>query len=172
MGMSRKKQHHSSKVNADAQKKPFENINGIFLTRKRFLRVIDQPKGRPGFISGESGIATKFRMASEHGNIGLIAHNYLEGKHFLNLKVGDKLYVTNENEEEQCYRIKKIHRFQALDPRSPRSDFLNLKTRNKLKFDELFNQIYTGDHRLVLQTCIEKDEDQEWGRFFAIAHLV
>ncbi len=167
--MSTKEQHHSNRT--AARQKPFEKVNGIYIKKNRFLRVIDQPKGRPGFVSSESGVATKFRMASEHGNIGLIAHNYLEGKRFLNLKIGDKLYIVNENEERQCYRINRIYRYQAIDPRSPRGDFLDLKTKHKLKFDELFKKIYTGAHHLVLQTCIAKDDDQEWGRFFAIAKL-
>jgi hypothetical protein len=78
----------------------------------------------------------------------------------------------NGRRERQCYQVAKIHRFQALDPRSPRSDFIDLDSRLYYNVNEVFKRVYTGDHHLILQTCIEKGNIKEWGRIFIIAYPV
>ena len=66
-------------------KKPIEDVNGLYLSSGHFMRVVSQPAGKPEFVSGISGVATQFQLPTRYGNIGLIAHNYLSGKHFLGL---------------------------------------------------------------------------------------
>lgn len=171
--MSPKKRRRSLKnivKNLFSSKKIIQDINGVYLGNTRYLHVVDQPSDKPGFVSGISGVATNFQLASRYGNIGLIAHNYLGGKYFLDLNVGDKLYIMNGRRERQCYQVTSIHRFQALNPQSPRSDFIDLDTRLYYNVNEVFKRVYTGDHHLVLQTCIEKGDIKEWGRLFIIAH--
>ena len=153
-------------------KKPLENVSGVYLGDNRYLRVVQQPNGRPEFVSGVSGVATSFQLASRYGTIGLIAHNYLGGRFFLDVKEGDNIHVLDGYGRSRCYRVMRIRQFQALEPRSPRSRFIDLDTHQTATASEVFREIYTGEHHLVLQTCIEKGQIKEWGRQFVIAEPV
>ena len=153
-------------------KKPLENVSGVYLGDNRYLRVVQQPNGRPEFVSGVSGVATSFQLASRYGTIGLIAHNYLGGRFFLDVKEGDNIHVLDGYGRSRCYRVIRIRQFQALEPRSPRSRFIDLDTHQTATASEVFREIYTGEHHLVLQTCIEKGQIKEWGRQFVIAEPV
>lgn len=155
--------------NLFSTKKPIIDVNGVYFGENRFLRVVNQPSGRPEFVSEISGVATNFQLASRYGNIGLIAHNFLGGKYFSSLNVGDTLYVMNGYRQRQPYRVSRIHRYQALNPHSPRSDFIDLETNLYYNVNEVFKRVYTGSHHLILQTCIEKGNMKEWGRLFIIA---
>jgi hypothetical protein len=157
MNMGRKQKPILSKLkNLFSSKEPLAGINGVYLGENRFLRVINQPEGKPEYVSSMSGIATNFQLASNYGNIGLIAHNYLGGRYFEQMKIGQIIYVMNGNRQHQEYRVTRIYRFQALNPRSTRSDFIDLDTQQRRTVSDVFKQIYTGNHHLVLQTCIEK----------------
>ncbi len=149
-----------------------EDVSGVYLGGSRYLRVVQQPSGKPEYISGVSGVATSFQLASRNGSIGLIAHNYLGGKFFLDAKEGDDIHVLDGHGRSRKYRVTGIRHFQALEPRSPRSRFIDLNTHQTSSASEVFKEIYTGEHHLVLQTCIEKGQIKEWGRQFVIAELV
>ena len=153
-------------------KKPLEIVSGVYLGDNHYLRVVQQPSGRPEFVSGVSGVATSFQLASSYGTIGLIAHNYLGGRFFLDVKEGDDIHVLDGYGRSRCYRVMRIRQFQALEPRSPRSRFIDLDTHQTATASEIFREIYTGEHHLVLQTCIEKGQIKEWGRQFVIAEPV
>ena len=152
-----------------APKAPFESVSGIYLGGDRYLRVIDQPQGKPEYVSSISGVATQFQLAARHGNIGLLAHNYLGGRYFLDLKPGDFVFVMDGHRRTRCYRISSSYQYQALDPRNPRSQFIDLQTSQVCSSKDVFQRIYTGSHHLVLQTCIQKGYIREWGRLFIIA---
>ena len=153
-------------------KKPIEDVNGLYLSSGHFMRVVSQPAGKPEFVSGISGVATQFQLPTRYGNIGLIAHNYLSGKHFLGLQPGDNLYLMDGFGRRRRYQVQSIRRYQALQPRSPRSNFIDLETQEFCSASEVFKRVYMGDHRVVLQTCIEKGTIEEWGRHFVIAEPV
>jgi len=153
-------------------KKPLADINGVFFGGNHFLRVVNQPDGKPEYVSDVSNAVTSFQLASKYGNIGLIAHNYLSGQYFGELKLGDHIYTMNGFRQQRIYQVTGIRRFQALNPRSARSDFIDLDTRQRLTVNDVFRQIYTGEHHLILQTCIQNNGDQEWGRLFVIAQPI
>lgn len=145
------------------------DINGLFLGTGHFMRVVEQPGGHPEFVSGISNVTTRFSLPTRYGNVGLIAHNFLSGKHFLALKPGDFLYLMDGFGGRRRYQVKFIRRYQALQPRSPRSNFIDLDTQEFCSASEVFKRVYTGSHRVVLQTCLQKGTIEEWGRFFVIA---
>jgi hypothetical protein len=153
-------------------KRPLEDVSGVYLGDNRYLRVVQQPDGRPEYVSGISGVATSFKLASRYGTIGLIAHNYLGGRFFLNVNEGDDIHVLDGHGRSRRYKVTSIRKFQALEPRSPRSRFIDLETHQTQTASEVFREIYTGEHHLVLQTCIEKGQIKEWGRQFVIAKPV
>ena len=152
-----------------AAKKPIEMASGVYFGENRFLRVVDQPAGKPGYVSSISNTATNFQLAARYGNIGLIAHNYLGGRFFNDLKVRDKIYIMDGFGRKKNYRVIKILRYQAVNPRSTRSNFINLENKQFCTATDVFKRIYTGKHHLVLQTCIKKGKNEEWGRIFIIA---
>ena len=151
-------------------KMAINDITGVYFGKDRFLHVINQPRGNPGYISNISNTATNFRRAGMQGIIGLIAHNYLGGRIFHDLHVGDDVYIMDGFCNRKKYRIYELLQFQAIDPRSMRSDFINLDNKEICSATDLFNRVYTGRHRLVLQTCIKKGNNHEWGRRFLIAY--
>ena len=155
-----------------ATRQPLKNVSGVYLGDNRYLRVVQQPDGKPEYVSGISGVATSFQLASRHGTIGLIAHNYLGGRFFLDVKEGDSIYILDGHGRSRLYKATSIRQFQAIEPRSPRSSFIDLETRQTRTASEVFREIYTGEHHLVLQTCIEKSHIKEWGRQFVIAQPV
>ena len=62
----------------------------------------------------------------------------------------------------------KRYRFQALDPYSPYSDFVDLSTGETQSVGEVFELVYTGGDHVTFQTCIENSGNPSWGRLFVI----
>jgi hypothetical protein len=153
-------------------KKPLDDVNGVFFGENHFLRVVNQPSGKPEYISDVSNAVTSFQLAENYGNIGLLAHNYLSGRYFNDLKIGDRIYTMNGFRQQRIYKVTGIRRFQALNPRSSRSDFIDLDSGQRCTVNDVFRQIYTGDHHLTLQTCIQNSGDREWGRLFILAEPI
>ncbi len=152
-----------------AAKKPIKIVSGVYFGKDRFLRVVDQPADKPGYVSSISNTATNFQLAARYGNIGLIAHNYLGGRLFNDLEIGDKIYVMDGFGHKKDYRVIEMLRYQAVNPRSTRSNFISLENKKLYTATDVFKRVYTGKHHLVLQTCIRKGRNQEWGRIFIIA---
>ncbi len=152
-----------------AAKRPIADVNGIYLGQDHFLRVVSQPQGRPEYVSNVSGVLTNFQLASRYGNIGLIAHNYLSGRFFSELNLGDTVYIMDGFGKRWPYRVTGFQRYQALNPRSPYSNFIDLETNQACSVNEVFKRVYAGSHHLVLQTCIKRGNLEEWGRLFVIA---
>jgi hypothetical protein len=169
-------ENKSTKKNKRAErnraKKPIEVISGVYFGENRFLRVVTQPKDKPGFVSSISNTVTNFQLANRHGNIGLIAHNYLGGRFFQDLLPGDCIFVMDGHGRRRNYHVKEILRYQAVNPHSTRSDFIDLESKLVCTASDVFKRVYTGKHRLVLQTCIKKGKNAEWGRMFVIAQPI
>ena len=150
-------------------KNAIEGVSAIYLGQDHILHVVEQPAGKPEYVSDMTGTVTNFQLAAQYGNIGLIAHNYLGGKYFSELKPGDLVFAMNGYRGSQPYRVSQILHFQALNPHSARSDFINLDTGQRCNVNDVFRQVYTGSHHLILQTCIERGSVKEWGRLFVLA---
>jgi hypothetical protein len=132
--------------------------------------VIQQPKGKAGFVSSEADKLTQFSLATKFGSQGFLAHNYLAGATFFNLVVGSQVTVTYADGHRTTYEVQEIRHLQAVRPNSPTTNFLDLDHNNaKLTAKQLFMQTYGVKDRLILQTCIAKDKELSWGRLFIIA---
>jgi len=143
------------------------------LTRVKFpgntsYRVIEQPPENPAFVAETPDTLTHFGLAEKFGTIGLMAHNYLAGKTFLELKPGDPVDLVYEEARIDRYRITEVRKFQALVPNSPYSDFLDLQDGTRYSASELFREIYGQNNRLIFQTCLRKGNQSSWGRVFLI----
>lgn len=134
------------------------------------LPVVQQPKGNPNYVSPNEGELTQFGAISQYGNIGLLAHNYLEGRAFSRLKPGHEVHILYSDGTSEHFVVAEILRYQALDPKSPYSSFQNIDDQEEiLSVGQMVDRVYKGAHHLTFQTCISRYGNSSWGRLFIMA---
>jgi hypothetical protein len=146
-----------------------EQLVGVYVEDVLAMPVVQQPAGNAGYISSAPNTITQFAAATSFGTTGLLAHNTHAGAKFYDLEIGQQVDIVLGDGSTQAYRIDSIRQFQALEPTSPYSDFIDLETNERLTATQLFYQVYTGEHHLTFQTCLEKDGNYSWGRTFVLA---
>src|SRR5688572_19948032 len=105
-----------------------DSLRGIYVADKMAFAIVQQPIGNPGFVSTTNSTVTQFSMASEVGNLGLLAHNYLAGADFSTLVTGDTIVLIYGDGHTQSFMVEQILQYQAMSPLSPYSDFKDLST--------------------------------------------
>lgn len=146
-----------------------DQLVGVFVDGVLALGVNQQPPGDNNWVTEEENKATIFRAAAQHGVIGLLAHNTRAGRDFSSIQPGQRIQLVYGDGSVRNYRLASAKSYQALDPRSPSSNFIDLATSEHLTAGDVFNRFYTGTFPLVLQTCIEQNGDSFWGRLFLVA---
>ena len=144
-------------------------LRGIYAADALALPVVQQPASNAGYVSNKDGEATQFGMASQYGNIGLLAHSHLAGKSFPQLTMGQEIRLVYGDGHVEYFVVTEILKYQALQPTSPYSSFKNLNKDETLTAEQMFKRVYLGDHHLTFQTCIEANGNMSWGRLFVIA---
>ncbi len=145
-------------------------IVGVYQKNLFAQKVVQQPASDPAYVAPFKNQITQFGMVNQMtGNLGLMAHNYLSGALFFDLKVGDEVQVIFGDGEVQNFKVDQILSFQALTPDSVYSDFVNLEDGKKLNASQLFEKAYAGTYHLTFQTCIRNGDEDSWGRLFVIA---
>lgn len=144
-------------------------VRGVFVQDVMALPVLQQPAGKPGYVSTQDKTITQFSMAAEAGNVGLLAHNFLSGKSFSSLTAGNIVTLVYGDGHTEQFKVTHVYQYQALDPLSPTSKFTDLSTNTTLSAEELFRLMYRGDRHVTFQTCIAKDGNFSWGRLFILA---
>ena len=144
-------------------------LRGVYVPGVFAMPIVQQPVGYPGFVSQNDGEVTQFRMATEVGNVGLLAHNYLSGASFTNLLPGQEVRLVYGDGQVEYFVIDKVLQYQALQPYSPNSEFRELDTSITITAQELFRQVYRGERHVTFQTCIEANGNSSWGRLFVTA---
>ncbi len=139
-------------------------MEGVFT-----LPVIQQPAGQADYVSRDPESITQFEMASEFGNIGLLAHNDLSGSFFSQLRLDQDIQLVYSDGRIESFVINRIQRYQAISPYSTSGDFRDLQSLKVLTAAELFRDVYMGPRHLTLQTCISENGNLSWGRLFIIA---
>jgi len=130
-------------------------VVGVFVDGVLALKVVQQPATDPGYISTDEGVATYFtQVMSMTGNSGLLAHNYLAGIYYFNLKPGQSVVLIYGDGHTAEYAVSDIDQFQVLSPTSPSSNFVNMSTGETLTATDLFYLVYSGSSRTTFQTCI------------------
>lgn len=143
---------------------------GIYLSNTLAFPVVQQPADNPAFVSTKENVVTNFAFASQYKTTGLLAHNYLAGAQFTSINNGDHLALILGNGTVVYYKVTAIRSYQALQPYSPYSNFIDLAdTSRKLTATDLFMETYGVADRLILQTCIDAEGIDSWGRLFIIA---
>ena len=144
-------------------------LTGVYVSKVMALPVVQQPYGYASFVSNNDGEATQFRMASQFGNVGLLAHNHLSGETFSQLAVGQEVRLVYGDGQVEYFVIAEVLRYQALQPTSPYSSFSNLDKDEVLSAENMFKRVYFGERHVTFQTCIEAEGNLSWGRLFVIA---
>jgi len=144
-------------------------LRGVYVANALALPVVQQPYGSPGYVSTYEGQLTQFSMASQFGNVRLLAHNHLAGKSFSQLAVGQDVRLVYGNGKVEYFVITEILQYQALQPTSVQSAFRDLTTDETIPAEQLFKRVYTGDRHVTFQTCIEENGNLSWGRLFIVA---
>lgn len=146
-------------------------VVGVYVHGVFSLKVAPQPSNNPAYVNSDAGYATQFSLASQYGSTGLLAHNYLSGSLFFSLATGQEVNIIYGDGSIRRYSISVIRHFQALNPLSTASNFVDLDNpgSNQLSNSDLFHQIYNQGDRVVFQTCITANGDTSWGRLFVIA---
>lgn len=144
-------------------------LRGVYVPNVLALPVIQQPSGNAGYVSNNDGEATQFRMASQFGNVGLLAHNHLSGTLFSGLAVGQEIILVYGDGHTEHFVVKEVLKYQALQPNSPYSSFKNTNKDEVLSAEQMFKRVYFGDRHVTFQTCIEAEGNLSWGRLFVIA---
>ncbi len=144
-------------------------VRGVYVPNVLALPVRQQPANNPSYVSPESGVATQFAAAASLGVTGLLAHNYLAGADFFKLAMAQDVQIVYGDGTVKLYRVTAIYRYQALDPYSPYSDFVDLSTGETLSAAQVFSMVYAGGDHVTFQTCIERNGNWSWGRLFVIA---
>ena len=146
-----------------------DSLRGVYVPNVLALPVVPQPSGNAGYVSSNDGQATQFAMASQFGNVGLLAHNYLSGKSFSQLEVGQEVRLVYGDGRVEYFIVAEILQYQALQPNSQWSSFRSLKDDTTLSAEQMFKRVYTGDRHLTFQTCIQAEGISSWGRLFVVA---
>ena len=132
-------------------------VRGVYVADTLALRVEQQPQSRPMYISSVPGTATQFRYATYTNVIGLLAHNTVSGALFFNLYPGQEAWIVYGDGSRQDYLVSNILHYQALQPASARSQFLDLDSGETISSALLYDRVYRGEPHLTFQTCIEQD---------------
>lgn len=145
-----------------------QNLRGVYAPGILALAVVQQPNA--AFVSAQPDTATQFRMAAaQQGVIGLLAHNFLGGRDFSRLALGQPIVLVYGDGKMQAYTVTTVYRYQATKPESVYSSFVDLQTNAVLDTATLFKKVFTGGQHVTFQTCIAGDGNPSWGRLFVIA---
>jgi hypothetical protein len=144
-------------------------VRGVYVPGKFALSVVQQPEGYGGYVSRNDGVVTQYGYAARKGTIGLLAHNYLAGANFTALEAGQKVQIVYGDGRIANYEIAYVYRYQALQPNSSSSIFVNLDDNKQYTAWDVFQKVYTGGDHVTLQTCIEANGEPSWGRLFVVA---
>ena len=144
-------------------------LRGVYVPDVLAFPIVQQPARNTGYVSIDDGKVTQFALASQFGNIGLLAHNHLAGKSFSQLAVGQEVRLIYGNGKVENFVIKEVLQYQAMQPTSLHSSFRNLSKNETITAEQMFKRAYAGDRHVTFQTCIAKDGVSSWGRLFVIA---
>ena len=144
-------------------------LRGIYIPGVLAGWVAQQPAKNPGFVSSVEDTLTQFQLASRFGSIGLLGHNYLAGKNFSLLAKGQGFYLIYGNGKTAAFTVTQSLQFQALQPSSSASNFIDLEDGTFLTASQLLIKAYNRPGQVVLQTCISANGNDSWGRLFIIA---
>jgi hypothetical protein len=145
-------------------------VVGVYVEGLMALRVVQQPANSPAYVSTQKDVVTYFTMVTQiTGNTGLLAHNYLAGVYYYELQPGQSVSLIYGDGHTDEFVVSESDQYQATNPESPTSNFIDLSSGESLSSTDLFYRVYGGSDRTTFQTCIAQGNEGSWGRLFVIA---
>jgi hypothetical protein len=144
-------------------------LRGVYVPDILADGVVQQPANQATFVSPRQGVITQFGAASALGSTGLLAHNFLAGAQFPQMKIGQVVYLVYGDGRLAAFIVTEVQQYQALQPESPYSEFIDLTTGHSMSSTDVFNAAYGHSGMVVFQTCIANGNEPSWGRLFVIA---
>ena len=147
-------------------------LAGVYVPHVMAFEVVQQPTAEAGYVSTQANVVTQFQLAMQFNTTGLLAHDYLAGATFNRLKPGQVAALVYGNGVIKYFEITSLRKFQALDPESTSSRFVDLTTQRTISAEEVFYLTYGVGNALVFQTCISTSQVSSWGRLFVMARPI
>ena len=144
-------------------------VRGVYVNGLFAFSVDQQPTHNSSYVAPIPNTLTQFGMALVYGNIGLLAHDFLAGTYFPQFPMGQKIQLVYGDGRIESFSVTQIYRYQATDPNSVYSKFIELNSHENLSSTQLFKKVYMGSTHVTFQTCIEANGNSSWGRLFVIA---
>jgi hypothetical protein len=144
-------------------------LRGVYVPGILANAVVQQPAGDPGYVSSDQELLTQFEQASQLGSTGVLAHNFLAGAQFAEMQPGQFIYLVYGDGRTSAFVVRDALRYQALQPMSAYSAFVDLADGRQLGVSDLFVSVYGRPGAVILQTCIEAEGVSTWGRLFVVA---
>ncbi len=144
-------------------------LRGVYVPNILADGVVQQPSGQATFVSTTPDVLTEFRAAATVGSTGLLAHNYLAGAQILLIRPGQIVYLVYGDGRMATYMVTQMRRYQALQPESPFSNFIDLRDGLSMSASDLFMAAYGRPGAVVFQTCLTANGNPSWGRLFVVA---
>jgi hypothetical protein len=148
-----------------------KGVRGVYVPAAFAYYVVSQPDGNYSFISTQPNTVTEYSLAST-GVEGLLGHVALSGKAFSTLTSNQDLVLIWADGSTRHFKIAYSHRYQALEPNSANTYFIDLENGATVTPADLFIEYYMGSAHITFQTCILKDGNPNWGRLFVVAEPV
>jgi hypothetical protein len=115
-------------------------------------------------VTRKPGQATVFEAAGEDfGTVGVLAHNYLEGRRFTTLVEGNQIGLSWEDGRRSWYQVVEIRAYLATYPGRENSTLV--RKGEVLTEEQVYREVYSPPGRLILQTCV----GMSGGFYFVIA---
>lgn len=144
-------------------------LRGIYIPGILAALVVQQPAGMGDFVSPWQNIVTQFRLASEFGSTGLLAHNYLAGETFALLQQGQEIHLIQGDGRVSTFVVTDSLRYRVMEQESASATYVNMEDHTSLTHSGLFTKVYNRPGQVIFQTCIQAGNDLTWGRLFVIA---
>ncbi|HJS20629.1 MAG TPA: hypothetical protein VJ785_17920 [Anaerolineales bacterium] len=146
-----------------------DELRGVFIQDILVAPIVQQPIGRPDYVSNRPNVVTQFSLAARFGSIGLLAHNDLAGRSFNLLQTGQKIHLVYGDGQVSTFIVSDVLQYQALEPENTTSSFIDPANNIFLTSSELFLKVYDRPGQVVFQTCIQAGDKTSWGRLFVVA---
>lgn len=147
-----------------------DELRGVFVQGKFAYPVVQQPSDQPLFVSTNAATVTQYRSAAKNQVVGLLAHNYLAGASFYTLEPGDRVHLVFGDGRVKVYVISEILQYQVVTAGRDVSAFKDVKTREILSEQQIYDKVYGLGDKVTFQTCIPSGSNGTWGRLFVIAY--
>jgi hypothetical protein len=144
-------------------------VRGVYVPGVLALRVMQQPAGDNTSVLRLDGVATQFNAAAQNHVIGLLAHNDKAGAAFTGLKIGQEVRIVYGDGQVDYYVVNLLASYQALQLGGEVNNFLDMRSNITYTVQDIFKMFYAGAGHVTFQTCILKDANPSWGRFFVTA---